>query len=161
MYRIANLFLRAVLVLVGIGALAFLIWEPQIEGRNVHATQFQIYLQDPFLAYAYMASIPFFAALWQGLRWLGLAGRGQPFSPASLKALGTIRLCALAVIAFAVAGEVLFILFNESDDRAGGVFMGGLICFVSLTMAAGATVLEGIVNAGADRAAAGSFVQSG
>jgi len=37
-------------VLIGVGVLAGLLWEPQIEGRNVNATQFEIYFKDPFLA---------------------------------------------------------------------------------------------------------------
>jgi hypothetical protein len=49
--RGATLFLRAVLVLIGIGALALLLWEPHIEGRNAHATLSAIYFKDPFLAY--------------------------------------------------------------------------------------------------------------
>ena len=63
MNRGASFFLRAVLVLIGIGALAFLIWEPRLEGRNAHATLFEIYFRDPFLAYAYLGSIPFFLGL--------------------------------------------------------------------------------------------------
>jgi hypothetical protein len=43
MKRGPSLFLRAVLVLIGIGALAFLLWEPHIEGRNTHATLFEIW----------------------------------------------------------------------------------------------------------------------
>ena len=54
--------LQAVIVLIGVGALALILWEPQIEGRNAHATQFEIYFKDPFLAFAYLGSVPFFVA---------------------------------------------------------------------------------------------------
>src|SRR5882757_4418154 len=64
-------FLQAVIVLIGIGALALMLWEPHIEGRNAHATLFEIYFKDPFLAYAYIASIPFFVALYQAFKVLG------------------------------------------------------------------------------------------
>jgi hypothetical protein len=50
MKRASTIFLQAVLVLLGIGVLALLLWEPQVEGRNVNATQFEIYFRDPFLA---------------------------------------------------------------------------------------------------------------
>jgi hypothetical protein len=59
MKRSSALFLQAAIVLIGIGALAFLLWEPHIEGRNAHATTFEIYFKDPFLAYVYVGSIPF------------------------------------------------------------------------------------------------------
>ena len=60
MKRSSTIFLQIVIVLIGIGAVALLLWEPQIEGRNAHATLFEIYFKDPFLAYAYIGSIPFF-----------------------------------------------------------------------------------------------------
>jgi hypothetical protein len=37
-------------VVVGGAVFVFLLWEPHIEGRNAHATLFQIYFNDPFLA---------------------------------------------------------------------------------------------------------------
>jgi hypothetical protein len=146
MRRIAIAFLKTVLVLAGAGALAFLLWEPHIEGRNAHATVVAIYFHDPFLAYAYTASIPFFVALRQGFALLGQAGRGTLFSPAGVKALRTVQYCALAIIGFVLAGEVLFILFNDSDDRAGGVFMGLLISFGAAVTAAAATVLQAVLQ---------------
>ena len=63
MKRSFTAFLQIVIVLIGIGVLALLLWEPHIEGRNAHATLFEIYFKDPFLAYAYIASITFFVAL--------------------------------------------------------------------------------------------------
>jgi hypothetical protein len=141
MNRGASLLLRAVLVLLGIGALAFLLWEPHIEGRNAHATPFEIYFKDPFLAYAYVASIPFFVGLYQGFKVLGYAGRNEAFSPSAMRSLRTIKYCAIAVIGFVVVGEV-FIMSNTSDDRAGGVFMGILIAFASIVVAAAMALLE-------------------
>ena len=61
-------------MLIGVGALAVLLGEPRIEGRNAHATLFEIYFNDPFLAYAYIASIPFFVALYQAFRAVGIHG---------------------------------------------------------------------------------------
>jgi hypothetical protein len=40
---VPTIFLQAVIVLIGIGALALMLWEPHIEGRNAHATLFEIY----------------------------------------------------------------------------------------------------------------------
>ena len=106
MKRGATLFLRAVLVLSGTGALALLLWEPHIEGRNAHATPFAIYFEDPFLAYAYIASIPFFVGLYQAFKVLGYAGRNKEFSPSAARSLRTIKYCAIAIIGFVAVGEV-------------------------------------------------------
>ena len=77
MKRSSTIFLQVVIVLIGIGALALLLWEPHVEGRNAHATLFEIYFKDPFLAYAYVASIPFFVALYQAFKVLGYVGQDQ------------------------------------------------------------------------------------
>ena len=141
MKRGATVFLRAVLILIGIGALAFLLLEPHIEGRNAHATLFEIYFKDPFLAYAYIASIPFFVALHQAFKLLAYAAQDEEISPSTLRSLRTIKHCAIAIIGFVAVGEV-FIILSESDDRAGGVAMGILIAFASILVATAMAVLE-------------------
>src|SRR5690349_7930555 len=98
MKRSSTIFLQVVIALVGIGALTVLLWEPHIEGRNAHATLFEIYFKDPFLAYVYIASIPFFVALYQAFKVLGYAGQNKIFSQEAVKALRNIKYCAMAII---------------------------------------------------------------
>ena len=145
MKRNSTIFLQIVIVFIGIGALALLLWEPHLEGRNAHATVFEIYFKDPFLAYAYVASIPFFVALYQGFKVLGYAGHDQVFSPAAVKSLRTIKFCAIAIIGFVAVGEI-FIMAHDSDDRAGGVFIGVLITFGSVVIAAAAATFERVLQ---------------
>ena len=141
MKRGATVFLRAVLVLIGIGVVALLLWEPHLEGRNAHATVFEIYFKDPFLAYAYVASIPFFVGLYQAFRLLGYVERNREFSPSAVRSLRTIRYCAIAIIGFVAAGEI-FIMSSESDDGAGAVVIGIVIIFASIVVATATAVLE-------------------
>jgi hypothetical protein len=54
-------------VLVGLGVLALLLLEPQVEGANATATFVEIYFRDPFVLFVYVGSIPFFLALFLGL----------------------------------------------------------------------------------------------
>jgi hypothetical protein len=136
-------------VLIGVGALAFLLWEPHIEGRNKNATPFEIYFKDPFLAYAYIASISFFVALYQGFKVLGYAGQNRVFSPAAVKALRTMKYCAIALIGF-VAGGMIFILLSDEDNKQGGIFMGILIVFGSIVIAAAAAMFERILQHAVD-----------
>ncbi|MEK7529195.1 MAG: hypothetical protein AAB592_05500 [Patescibacteria group bacterium] len=64
MKRSSTIFLQTVIVLIGIGALAILLWEPHLEGVNANATTLsEIYFDDPFLALVYIWSIPFFMEL--------------------------------------------------------------------------------------------------
>jgi hypothetical protein len=143
MKKSSILFLQAVIVLIGIGALAFLLGMPQLEGRNAHATQFEVYFKDPLLAYAYVASIPLFMALYQAIKVLGYAGQNQVFSPAAVKGLRTIKYCARALIGFIVLG-VLLTLLGESEPPA--IVMGALATFVSIVIAAAAATFERILQ---------------
>lgn len=145
MNRTSTIFLRVIILLIGIGTLAFLLWEPRIEGRNIHATLFEIYFKDPFLAYAYIGSIPFFVALCQAFKVLGYAGQNKVFSQEAVKALRTIKYCAITIIGFVAVGEI-FIMLDNSDDRAGGVFMGVLITFGSIVIATAAAIFERILQ---------------
>jgi len=145
MKRSSTIFLRAVIVLIGIGGLAFLLWEPQVEGRNANATPFEIYFKDPFLAYAYVASISFFVALYQAFKVLGYAGQNKIFSQEAVKALRTIRYCAIALIGF-VAVSVIFMVFEDPDDRPAGVFMRILVAFPSTVAATAAAMFERVLR---------------
>jgi cytochrome bd-type quinol oxidase subunit 2 len=143
------IFLQIVIVLIGVGALTLLLWEPHVEGRNAHATLFQIYFNDPFLAYAYIASISFFVALYQAFKILGYIAQNKVFSQAAVKALRTIKYCAIAIIGFVAVGEI-FILLSNSDDRSGGVFMGTLITFGSVVIATAAAMFARILQSAVD-----------
>ncbi|MEK7600514.1 MAG: DUF2975 domain-containing protein [Patescibacteria group bacterium] len=146
MKNLPILFLKAVIVLIGIGALAFLLIEPHFEGRNVNATLFQIYFNDPFLVYAYIASIPFFVALHRAFKVLGHVRRGNTFSQATLRAMRTIKHCAVAIIAFVIPGIIFIRFFSGSDDSAGGVAMGAFVILGSLIAVATTTTIEHILQ---------------
>ena len=149
MKRSSSMFLQFVLVLIGIGALALMLWLPRIEGRNVNSTNFEIYFKDPFLAYMYLASTSFFLALFHGFKLLGFTGKNQVFTMAAVKSMRMIKFCALALAAF-VGIAILVILRNESDDAAGGVVMGVVIAFVSIVIAAAAALFERVLQSAVD-----------
>jgi cytochrome bd-type quinol oxidase subunit 2 len=137
-------------VLIGIGALALLLWEPHVEGRNAHATLFEIYFKDPFLAYAYFASIAFFVGLYQAFKVLGYVRQNKTFSPAPVKALRTIKYCAMAIIGFVAVGVIFILMFGDKEDRPAGVFMSILITFASVVIATAAAMFERILQNAVD-----------
>ena len=147
MKRGSILFLRAVILLVGVGVLAGLLWEPQVEGRNVHATQFEIYFKDPFLAYIYLAFVPFFVGLYQAFKILGYAPQNEIFSQRSVRALRIIKYCALTTAILILGAEAyLSIFMRGKDDIAGGVMMGAFIILVSAIIGTAAAVFERILQ---------------
>jgi hypothetical protein len=151
MKRASTIFLQIVIALLGAGVLAALLWEPQVEGRNVHATQFEIYFKDPFLAYIYIAFVPFFVALYQAIKMLGYARRDEIFSPRAVRALKIVKYCAVTTAIFILGAEAyIFIFVRGTDDVAGGVMMGAFIIFVSAVIATAAAVFERILQNAVD-----------
>ena len=150
--RSSTIFLQAVIVLVGIGILAFMLWEPLVEGRNKHAASLsEIYFHDPFLAYAYIGSIAFFMALYQAFKLLGYIGRKEVFSLQSVRALQIIKYCAIVLVGFLAGAEAFFFVVQSGkEDIAGGVMMGLFLIFVSVIVAAAAGVFEKTLQSAVD-----------
>ncbi|MEK7461849.1 MAG: DUF2975 domain-containing protein [Patescibacteria group bacterium] len=151
MKRSSIIILQVIVILIGIGAPFLLLWEPQIEGVNANATTLsEIYFDDPFLAFVYIGSIPFFAALYQAFKVLGYVGKNKIFSQVAVKALRTIKYCAITIIGFVVVEEIFIMLNHGDDDATGGVFMGLLIIFGSGTVAIVAKMFERILQNAVD-----------
>ena len=134
------LFLQAAIVLIGIGVLALMLWEPHIEGRNAHATTLEIYFKDPFLAYVYVGSTPFFIALYRAFGLFGHVRKNGAFSQMTVDALQAIKHCAIALIGFVAVGVVFIIAFGDKDDRPAGFFMSFLVTFASSVIAVAAAM---------------------
>jgi uncharacterized membrane protein YbjE (DUF340 family) len=151
MKRSSTLFLKVVILLIAIGALVVMIRFPQTEGRAANLDLISIY-KDPFIIYIYIASIPFFAALYQAFKLLGYIDKNKVFSQVSVNAVRNIKYCGVAIVAFIVAAEAyLFIVQRgKSDDIAGGVAMGLFIIFVSVIVATAAAVFQKLLQNAVD-----------
>ncbi len=148
MKRGSTIFLQFVIVLVGIGALAFMIWEPHVEGVNKHATLVQMYCNS-FVVYAFIGSIPFFTALYHAFKVLGYVSQNQTFSQPTVNSLRIIKYCALALIGF-VAVSLIFMIGGDREDRPGGLFMRILVTFPSIIVATAAAICERVLQNAVD-----------
>jgi hypothetical protein len=140
MKKTFTIILQILVIALGVATVFFMFWMPQNEGRNVNATQFQIYFNDPFLAFAYIGSIAYFVGVYKVFKLLGYYRENQLSSDASVKALQTLKFCAKLIIAFVVIAEI-YIMTIPSDDRAGGIAMGVFITIGSLIVLATASVI--------------------
>ena len=151
MKRGSTLFLKAVILLIGIGALAGMIIFPQLEGRNTNADLFSIYFQDPFLAYVYIASIPFFVALYQAFQLLGYIGQNKVFSLDSVRALRTIKYCAIILSILIVMTALYIRIFHaKGDDPAGFIALCIVTTFISVVIATATAVFERLLQSAVD-----------
>lgn len=121
---------------------------PSTEGRAKNLDFFSIY-SDPFILYVYAASVPFFIALYKAFTLLGYIGQNKAFSLNAVKALQSIRYCAILLCIFIViAGVYIRIFHNKDDDPAGFIALCIATIFISLVVAAAVTVLEKILQDG-------------
>jgi hypothetical protein len=135
MKKTSTIVLQTIIVLIGIGALALMLWEPNIEGRNAHATLFEVYFKDPFLAYVYVTSISFFIVLYQAFKALGYVSQNKVFSPETMKALRTIKYSAISLVGFILAADVYIVISASryQEDSAGGIAVSlGMILIAAL-----------------------------
>src|SRR5919107_5753075 len=101
MKRGSTLFLKLIILLIGIVVLTWMIVFPQLEGRATNLDLFSIYT-DPFIIYGYVASVPSFVALFQILELLGYVEKDTIFSPTAIRSVRIVKYCALATIGFLV-----------------------------------------------------------
>lgn len=150
--RSSAVFLQTVLVLVGTGVLVALLWEPHLEGRNVNATLFEIYFQDPFLAYVYLGSIPFFVGLWNAFKVLGYVGKNKVFSEEVVKSLRIIKYCAFITAGAIVAADTFLMIAARSngEDAAGAVMLGMVATFASVVVGTASAVFERVLQNAVD-----------
>ena len=144
MKRVSTVFLQVVIVALGIVVFVALLWEPTVEGVNANATTlYQIYFDDPFLAYIYVSFIAVFVGLYQAFKLLGYIGRDEAYSQQSVQALRTIKHCALSFAGLIFAAVAyIFIVVRGKDDIAGGVAMGLFMIIFSAVVATTASLFE-------------------
>ena len=150
MKKSSTIFLQVVIVLIGIVALGIMIRFPLTEGRATNLDLFSIYA-DPFIIYGYAVSIAFFVALYKAFKLLGYIGQNKVFSLGSVKALRTIKYCAI-VLSISIVMAVLFIMtsHNKDDAPAGFIAMGILTTFISIVIATAAAVFEKTLQSAVD-----------
>ena len=145
MKRISTVFLQVVILLIGIVALAILIRVPLTEGRATNLDLLSIYT-DPFILYGYAASIAFFVALYKAFKLLGYIGQNKVFSSNSVKALKSIKYCAIVLSILIVIAMLYIIMSHGDDDAAGAIAMGIVTTFVSIVVATAAAIFEKLLQ---------------
>ena len=146
MKRISIAFLQGVIVLIGIVALVLLIRVPITEGRATNLNLLRIYA-DPFILYGYAASIAFFVALYKAFRLLGYIGQNKVFSSNAVKALKSIKYCAIVLsILIVLAGIYIKLFHNKEDDPAGFLAICIATTFASTVVATAAAIFEKLLQ---------------
>ncbi len=137
----STLFLKVIILLIAVGALAGLIWFPQTEGRAANLDLFSIYA-DPFIIYIYLASTPFFIGLYQGFKLLNLIEANKAFSQSAVNTLRNMKLASLSLIGLIALAEVYIRFFAHGDDPAGPSMLGVCVALAFGVIATAAGVFQ-------------------
>lgn len=149
MKRSSTLFLKVVILLIAIGALAGLIWFPRTEGRAANLDLISIYT-DPFIIYIYIASIPFFVALYQAFKLLNFIDANKAFSQSAISTLKNMKFASLSLIGFIALAVFYIRFFVHGDDPAGPTALGIFTAFASGVIATAAGVFQKLLQNAVD-----------
>lgn len=146
MKRGSTLFLRLVIFILGLAALALCIFGLPSMGRGL-ANEFPsvAYLQYSILI-AYAAALPFFLALYQALKLLSYIDKNKAFSDLSVKALGIIKYSAIAISVLFAGAMPFWFGIADSDDAPGVVIVGAFFASAPLVIAVFAALLQKLLN---------------
>lgn len=139
-------FLKAVILLLGMGALALCIFAVPSIVNCSRAVSEHAYLKALVMIDLYGAAVPFYIALYQTFRLLGYIDQNMAFSEASVQVLKNIKHCAVAISGIFVIGLPLFYLMAEKDDAPGIIVIGMILIFASLVIAVFAAVLQKLLK---------------
>lgn len=145
--RASTLFLKAAVLTIGSAVLALCIFALPATWRAVAEEYPDItYALYGILLAMYATAIPFFIALYQGLRLLGYIDKNKAFSELSVKALKRIAYCGVAIGVVYAASLPFFYTWAQEDDAPGLVVIGMVLVGASLTVAVFAGVLQRLLK---------------
>lgn len=141
MKRGSTIFLRSVVIFIGLLALALCVYGlPRIIGT------FSLSGYDPILLGMYVMAIPFFIALHQALKLFGHIENNKAFSNPSVIALKNIKLSATIVGVLLSAGMPYIFYVADKDDAPGVVLIALIIIFASVVTAVVTAVVEKLLK---------------
>jgi hypothetical protein len=147
MKRGTTIFLKLAVILFGFPVLALCIFlVPEIGNYAVDLYPDMAYLKYLVLIDFYATAIPYYFALYQAFKLLGYIDQNKAFSDLSVKALKTIKYCAITISALYVAGMPLFFMMGDKDDAPGVVLIGLVLIFAPLVIATFAAVLQRVLQ---------------
>ncbi len=145
----STLFLKCVILLIAVGALAWLIWFPQLEGRATDLDLISIYT-DPLIIYGFIASVPFFIGLYQAFKLLSLIDANKAFSQGAVNTLRRMKFASLSLIGFIVLAVFYIRFFARGDDPAGPTMLGISAVLAFSVIATAAAVFQRLLQNAVD-----------
>ncbi|PEZ71732.1 DUF2975 domain-containing protein [Bacillus sp. AFS017274] len=146
-----TLFLKIAVIFIGIPVLALCIFfVPEIANFAAELYPDMAYLKYLVFIDLYASAIPFYFALYQAFKLLSYIDKNKAFSELSVRALKTIKNCAITISGLYVLGMPLFYLIADMDDAPGIILIGMVVIFASMVIAVFAAVLQRLLQEAMD-----------
>lgn len=143
----STLFLRGVLLVIALAALAICV----IALPRLIISEFKGDFDFGWLFVGmYVTAVPFFFALHQSWKLLGLIDRNMAFSEESVSAFRKIKYCGLSISGLFVLGMPYIFYLADMDDAPGLAAFGLVIIFASFVIATFAAVLQKLIQSAVD-----------
>lgn len=137
----STLFLKAVVLLIGLIVLALCIF---VLPAGITSDRTGYY--RPILIGMYITALPFFCALYQAFKLLTYIDTNKAFSNLSVKALKSITYCAIPISILYAIGIPYIFLVAEKDDAPGVVLIGLIFTFAPAVIATFTALLQRLLE---------------
>lgn len=145
MERMTTLLLRLVIYIVGLIVLGLCIfWLPYQANFFAETAPEFAHLKYPLLFGIYATAIPFFVALFQGLKLLRYIDKKQAFTDLSVVSLRNISYSAVAIGILYLVGIIF--LVSQNAGHPGIVLISLVIIFAMIVIAVFAAVLQKLLK---------------
>ena len=141
----STMLLKGVVLVIGLIVLALCIVVLPAGIRSDNTDYYR-----PILLGLYVPAVPFFFALYQAVKLLSYIDQDKAFSDLSVRALRTIRNCAVVIAGLFAAGMPYIYMAAQWDDAPGVVAIGFIIIFASTVIAAFAALLQQLLRSAID-----------
>jgi len=150
--KLESLFLKAVVFIFGIVALAISIFFfPKLAEIFAEWLPMLAFLQYPFLISLYISIITFYYALYQTLKLLNYVDKNLVFSEISIKAISHIKLSAIVISFLFLLDIPLIYLMADISDAPGILLIGLAFIFASIVIAIFASLIENVIKGTLDK----------
>ncbi|MBE0450828.1 MAG: DUF2975 domain-containing protein [Clostridia bacterium] len=142
-----TLFLKSVLIVMGLPVLAFCILVMPSIAKEIlgYHPEYSTFIYA-VLVVMYATAIPYYLALYQSFKLLNLIDTNMAFSDFSVKALKNIKQCAYAISIMYTLIMPFFYILGEYDDAPGIILIGLILIFASTVIAFFAAILQKLLK---------------
>ena len=137
----STMFLRVVVLLLGVVVLALSVFALPVGIRESAASKYELIFWG-----MYVTVVPFFVALFHTLKLLQYIDKNRAFSVRSIRSLKYIKYCALIISILYTIGMPQIYLAAEEDDAPGVILIGLVLAFAPLVIAVFAAVLQKLLQ---------------